>query len=146
MPSQYQITEPHPTAQNYIHSGRGGVGNTFKAPATTNGINARGPASLFETGLPQTSGRFSSGRGGAGNIRESSEKAIFSFDEELERQTTRDQKIKEGAVWHVGRGGAGNWSTSQAVSGRKSSTSSTGSDASTRSGFFSRLSSSLERH
>ncbi len=143
MKSPYQITEPHPTARNYIHSGRGGIGNTFKAPPTTDGANARGPASLFEAGLPQSSGKFSSGRGGAGNIREHSEKAIFSFDEELQRQSTRDQKMKDGA-WHVGRGGAGNWSSPQA-SKRKNSTSSSGSDSSARSGFFSRLSSSLER-
>jgi hypothetical protein len=145
MPSRYKITEPHPTARNYIHSGRGGAGNTFKAPKTTDGATASGPASLFTTGLPQTSSKFSSGRGGAGNIHSSSEKAIFSFDEELERQSTRDEKMKQGAVWHVGRGGAGNWTTSVAGSSRKDSSSSAGSDASERSGFFSRLSSSFER-
>jgi hypothetical protein len=142
MPSRYQITEPHPTAHSYIHSGRGGAGNTFKAPKTTNASTAVGPASLFETGLPQTSTKFSSGRGGAGNIRDTAEKAIFSFDEELQRQVTRDQKAKDGAVWHVGRGGAGNWATIRPSSGRKDSSSSADSE---RSGFFARLSTSLER-
>lgn len=146
MPSHYSVTEPHPTVNKYVHSGRGGAGNTFRAPKTSEGTTARGPASLFETGLPATSSKFSSGRGGAGNIHNSSERAIFSFDEELERQNTRERKMKEGGVWHVGRGGAGNWTSSQPESSRKDSTSSAGSDASTRSGFFGRLSSTFERH
>jgi len=113
MPSRFSITEPHPTANNYIHAGRGGAGNTFKAPKTSSGAIARGSASLFETGLPATSSKFSSGRGGAGNIHLTSEKAIFSFDEELDRQSTRERKLQAGAVYHVGRGGAGNYATTQ---------------------------------
>ncbi|KAH8596460.1 hypothetical protein B0O99DRAFT_510560 [Bisporella sp. PMI_857] len=133
----YRVTEPHPNVQQnmYTHSGRGGAGNTFKAPKTTHGPSAHGPASLFGSYLPQTSSKFSSGRGGAGNIHPSSEKATFSFDDELERQATRDKKLKEGAVYHVGRGGAGNWTVAQPKSSRKDSSSSTESD---RSGFFSR--------
>jgi len=147
MPSSYSVVEPHPTANTFVHSGRGGAGNTFKAPKTTQGSTARGPASLFEAGLPQGSGKFSSGRGGAGNIHPSSEKAIFSFDEELERQTTRERKIKDGAIYHVGRGGAGNFAQTRAASGRKDSSSSRDSDDSSRtSGFFSRLSHTFERH
>lgn len=148
MPSHYSVTEPHPTVKKYVHSGRGGAGNTFRAPKTSEGSTARGPASFFETGLPasSSSSKFSSGRGGAGNIHNSSERAIFSFDEELERQNTRERKMKEGAVWHVGRGGAGNWTTSRPESSsRKDSTSSAGSDSSTRSGFFGRLSHTFER-
>ena len=49
---------------------------------------------------------FATGRGGAGNIHPSSERAIFSFDEELERQMSRDRHAAP--VYHVGRGGAGN--------------------------------------
>jgi hypothetical protein len=143
MPSQYTITEPHPTASNFIHAGRGGAGNTFKPPKTSNGRTAQGPASLFETGLPQTGSKFSSGRGGAGNIRLTSEKKTFSFDEELERQYTREQKMKDGAIYHVGRGGAGNWSATRPEAERKYSTCSTDSDASARSGIFSRLSRTL---
>lgn len=144
MPSRYSVTEPHPSTSTYIHSGRGGAGNAFKAPKTTSGTTARGPASLFDTGLPQTSSKFSSGRGGAGNIKPSSEKAIFSFDEELERQTTRQRKIEEGAIYHVGRGGAGNFANTRTIpsSSRKDSSSSADSD---RSGFFGRLSNTFER-
>jgi len=140
MPSRLSVTEPHPTTNAYIHSGRGGAGNLFKAPTTSAGATARGPASLFETGLPQSNSKFSSGRGGAGNIHPSSEKALFSFDEELDRQSTREKKVKEGAIYHVGRGGAGNYAMTRQSSARKDSSSSVGSDASIRSGFFGRLS------
>jgi len=140
MPSRVLVTEPHPTANTYIHSGRGGAGNLFKVPITSSGATARGPASLFETGLPKSSSKFSSGRGGAGNIHPSSEKALFSLDEELDRQSTRERKIKEGGIYHVGRGGAGNYATTRPNAGRKDSSSSAGSDASARSGFFGRLS------
>jgi hypothetical protein len=142
MPAQYQITEPHPHPGKYTHSGRGGAGNTFKAPKTSSGASARGPASLFEYGLPKSTSKFSSGRGGAGNIHEPNERAIFSFDEELERQSTREKRLKESGVWHVGRGGAGNYAVLNSTSGRKNSSSSSESD---RSGFFGRLSHSFER-
>jgi hypothetical protein len=139
MPShQYQVTEPHPsvTTSSFIHSGRGGAGNTFKAPPTSNGRDARGPASLFSRGLPETSMKFSSGRGGAGNILPTSKKAPFSFDEELERQSTRDKKMNAGGIWHVGRGGAGNWAAGRPSSERKNSESSVDSSGSERSGGF----------
>lgn len=144
MPS-YQITEPHPHVGTYAYAGRGGAGNAFKAPKTSDAVNAQGPASLFGGKLPQTSSKFSSGRGGAGNIRNSSERALFSFDEELDRQATRESKAKElGAVYSVGRGGAGNYTSSrpETSSNRKDSSS---SNESTRSGFLSRLSHTLER-
>jgi hypothetical protein len=144
MPS-YTITEPHPTAHKYIHSGRGGAGNTFKAPKTSNPRTASGPASHFENGLPQTSSKFSSGRGGAGNIHLTSEKAPFSFDDELDRQRTREQKMRSGATYHVGRGGAGNCTSAIPASGRKDSMSSVDTDASGRSGFLGRLSHSFGR-
>ena len=142
MSSTYSVTEPHPNVSRYTHSGRGGAGNTFKAGQISSGATARGPASLFGGIIPQTSSRFSSGRGGAGNIKPVSEKAIFSFDEELERQSSREKKLAEGAIYHVGRGGAGNWASISPSSSRKDSSS---SDESTRSGFFSRLSHTFER-
>ncbi|PMD44044.1 hypothetical protein L207DRAFT_525412 [Hyaloscypha variabilis F] len=145
MPSQYAITEPHPHPGKYVHSGRGGSGNIFKAPKTSSGTSARGPPSLFENGLPKSTSKFSSGRGGAGNIHEPSERAIFSFDEELDRQSTREKRLKEAGVWHVGRGGAGNYAVAKPNSGRKDSTSSAGSDGSAQSGFFGRLSHTFER-
>ncbi|KAG9234814.1 hypothetical protein BJ875DRAFT_292792 [Amylocarpus encephaloides] len=138
----YSITEPHPTVQKYAYSGRGGAGNAFKAPKTSKGSVATGPPSHFEQGLPQTGNKFSSGRGGAGNIRPKTEQAIFSFDEELERQATREKMDKAGGIYHIGRGGAGNWTSAGAPSSRKDSSSSVGSE---RSGFLGRLSSTFER-
>merc|ERR1712144_164691 len=93
MPSNFQLVEPHPSVNHYAHAGRGGAGNYFKAPKTSNGSTARGPASLFEHGLPKSKSKFSSGRGGAGNIHSPSERAIFSFDEELQLQKTREEKM-----------------------------------------------------
>jgi hypothetical protein len=147
MPS-YTITEPHPTARHYIHSGRGGAGNTFKAPKTSNPSTASGPASLFQNGLPETSSKFSSGRGGAGNIHLTSEKAPFSFDDELDRQRTREKKMSSGAVYHVGRGGAGNYTSASVKPSnlRKDSASSIDSEGSSHSnGFLDRLSHTFGR-
>ncbi|CAL3967538.1 hypothetical protein PZA11_003810 [Diplocarpon coronariae] len=145
MPCNFQVVEPHPTLAKYSYAGRGGAGNTFKAPKTSNGSSARGPASLFENGLPRSKCNFSSGRGGAGNIHKPSERAIFSFDEELALQKTREDKIKDGAVCHIGRGGAGNRTSSRPEASRKGSFSSTGSNGSVRSGFLRRLSNHSER-
>merc|ERR1711977_309115 len=147
MPSNFQLVEPPPSVNHYAHAGRGGAGNYFKAPKTSNGSSARGPASLFEHGLPKSKSKFSSGRGGAGNIHSPSERAIFSFDEELQLQKTREEKMKDGAVkYSIGRGGAGNWSTPRPEASRKDSSSSSDSNGSVRSGFFGRLSHTLERH
>lgn len=143
MPS-YQITEPHPHVGAYTYSGRGGAGNVFKVGKTSDASTARGPASIFGT-LPQSSSKFSSGRGGAGNIHNSSERTVFSFDDELERQASRETRAKEmGTVYSVGRGGAGNYASArpQPSSSRKDSSS---SNESQRSGFLGRLSHTLER-
>ncbi|PWW74735.1 hypothetical protein C7212DRAFT_283333 [Tuber magnatum] len=49
---------------------------------------------------------FSTGIGGAGNIRHKSERAIFFFDEELEKEKViRENRAP---VYSIGRGGAGN--------------------------------------
>ncbi|RDL38091.1 Uncharacterized protein BP5553_05524 [Venustampulla echinocandica] len=142
----YRITEPHPTVSKYTYSGRGGAGNTFKAPKTTKGSIAQGPASHFEHGLPSTSSKFISGRGGAGNVHDGSERPVFSFDEELERQNTRENTP---GAYHVGRGGAGNRTSTIPNPSRKSSSdsaSSTNSAASSRSsGFLHRLSQTFDR-
>jgi len=151
MSSLVKITEPHPTASKYIHSGRGGAGNAIKASKTTNGSTATGPASLFETGLSQTSNKFSSGRGGAGNIHDKSEKAVYSLDEELERQATREKMMMNGGVYHIGRGGAGNAAMAppsrspSAPVRRKDSTGSVDSNLSAGEGLFRRLSHTFER-
>lgn len=113
----YSVVEPHPTAQPraYLATGRGGAGNYSRAPSNlTAGPNAQGPPSRVhlssQSSAPSSSTRspssFHSGRGGAGNVHPATERAIFSFDEELERQLSQDRKAAP--VYHVGRGGAGN--------------------------------------
>lgn len=106
--SNYRVVEPHPSVPNAgrpaVYTGRGGSGNivSLKNTKTTDSRSATGPASLTRLdSRPQPN--FISGRGGAGNIYSSSERAIFSFDEELERDMRR-----AAPVYHVGRGGAGN--------------------------------------
>ncbi|KAL3464078.1 hypothetical protein BJX64DRAFT_255542 [Aspergillus heterothallicus] len=104
----YRVIEPHPsvphTSRPALHTARGGAGNiiSLKNTKTTDSRTATGPASLtrLDSRTPTT---FTSGRGGAGNVHSSSERAIFSFDEELEREMRR-----AAPVYHVGRGGAGN--------------------------------------
>ncbi|PLB40101.1 DUF3602 domain-containing protein [Aspergillus candidus] len=109
MPStpSYRVVEPHPSvprAHPAIHTARGGAGNVIdlKDTKTTDSRSASGPASLtrLDSRTPRS---FTSGRGGAGNVHRTSERAMFSFDEELERDLRR-----AAPVYHVGRGGAGN--------------------------------------
>ncbi|KAJ5169701.1 Protein of unknown function DUF3602 [Penicillium coprophilum] len=103
MPSNYRVVEPHPSVPHAgrpaVYTGRGGCGNVvnLKNTKTTDSRSATGPASLarLDSRTPTT---FISGRGGAGNIHSSSERAIFSFDEELERRTRLPRRT----------GGAGN--------------------------------------
>ncbi|CAL5874495.1 uncharacterized protein PFLUO_LOCUS8791 [Penicillium psychrofluorescens] len=109
MPSKnYRVIEPHPsvphTTRPAVYSGRGGAGNvvSLKNTKTTHSQTATGPASLtrLNSRVPST---FITGRGGAGNVHSTGERAMFSFDEELERDLRR-----AAPVYHVGRGGAGN--------------------------------------
>ena len=117
MPSSqrsYSIVEPHPTARSnaYVHTGRGGAGNFTRTPSSvTRGSDASGPASRLPpsslTSPSNSTKPFATGRGGAGNVvHPPSERAIFSFDEELERQLSQERHTAP--VYHVGRGGAGN--------------------------------------
>ncbi|KXX80552.1 hypothetical protein MMYC01_202237 [Madurella mycetomatis] len=103
----YTITEPHPTVpqNSYTHSGRGGAGNFFRAPATTSPAGVPTPAPIASTSSSSSSSRFYSGRGGAGNARSASERPVLSFDEEFVRAEARDRSAPAG---YVGRGGAGN--------------------------------------
>lgn len=134
MSTTYLITEPHPTvSQNsYTHSGRGGAGNYFRAPATT---PSAGVATKVDP-TPVSSGRFYSGRGGAGNAHASSERPVLSFSEEFARAEVR----AKAAFAHVGRGGAGNIVASNDASSKKSRRDSSSTDGSERSGFWARLS------
>jgi hypothetical protein len=112
----YLITEPHPSAPRgrsaYIYAGRGGAGNyaRYNPKDLTIGHEATGPASRATISPPPPTQKFTSGRGGAGNTfcRRDSQRAIFSFDEEL----AHDQKLMDARskapVYHIGRGGAGN--------------------------------------
>jgi Protein of unknown function (DUF3602) len=105
--SLYQLVEPHPQVVTpYIHTARGGAGNIASASSTTDGSNARGPASCQPCLKKSKRSIFTSGRGGLGNIHSNSERAIFSFDEELERDMRQTQDLAP--VCYVGRGGAGN--------------------------------------
>lgn len=132
----YSVVEPHPSAKPraYLASGRGGAGNYSMAPTNlTAGPDARGPPSRAHLGSVSSisssrSASFYSGRGGAGNVHPSNERAIFSFDEELERQLSQDRKAAP--VYHVGRGGAGNITGVNAYpkSSRRSGSESEGDD------------------
>jgi hypothetical protein len=121
---------PVHTAGRLYHSGRGGAGNYHrleKAPLP-------GPPSQI-TSHPN---HFFGGRGGAGNVHAPSERTIFSFDEELER----DRLLHEhhAPVYSVGRGGAGNIVPADSISTRShysTSGSPRSSVSSSRSSIFS---------
>ncbi|KAL6705068.1 hypothetical protein ACN47E_007327 [Coniothyrium glycines] len=107
MPS-FHITEPHPSVKSsYIYSGRGGAGNAMRIKPTdvTPGATASGPASRITLSPPASNTVYATGRGGAGNMKRS-ERAMFSFDEELQAQERL--RSQQAPVYHVGRGGAGN--------------------------------------
>lgn len=117
MTQKYSICEPHPSVPSrgrsaYIQAGRGGAGNIkrYEAAQLTQGPSASGPASRTELSPPPTNARFTSGRGGAGNTfsRQESQRAIFSFDEELRREAMIKENMSKTPVYHIGRGGAGN--------------------------------------
>ncbi|KAI4716915.1 hypothetical protein E4T48_06846 [Aureobasidium sp. EXF-10727] len=114
----YLISEPHPSAPRgrstaYLGSGRGGAGNyaRYKVEELTVGNEATGPASRSAISPPPATQKYTAGRGGMGNTftRQDSQRAIFSFDEEL----ARDQKLMDARakapVYHTGRGGSGNF-------------------------------------
>lgn len=154
--SSYTITEPHPTVpQNtYVHSGRGGAGNTFRVAHTT--TSPAGVPSQYVAKAIEQPSRFYSGRGGAGNAHVADERPVLSFEEEYQREMHR----QDASVGHIGRGGAGNiYGSSSSSSSRKKSVSvsgaarrdsnsSHGSDASSvHAGFWGRISgSSVNRH
>ncbi|KIW08667.1 uncharacterized protein PV09_00620 [Verruconis gallopava] len=132
MSRNYSITEPHPSvaSAHYASYGRGGAGNYVRINPKniTNGATAEGPASVTKLRTPPPDSYFAAGRGGAGNVHRESERAIFSFDEELERQ----QKMLDHQTpyYHIGRGGAGNLVEEQPK--RRSSASSSESTHSVR--------------
>jgi len=98
-----QITDS-PVYSSVFHSGRGGAGNYRRLSAIE--LDARDNASESIAPSTTTSKVFFGGRGGAGNVHPTTERAMFSFDEELER----DRLIHEhfAPVYSIGRGGKGN--------------------------------------
>ena len=139
MSRKYSVVEPHPhPATSYLATGRGGAGNIIKAKDLSKGSDAQGPPSKIALSSRRPSTTFISGRGGMGNLHPVSERAIFSFDEELERQMKMENDIAP--VFHTGRGGAGNYASTNASSRQKSmerrgsETDSTRSAGSTASG------------
>ncbi|KAH8671523.1 hypothetical protein BX600DRAFT_510191 [Xylariales sp. PMI_506] len=155
MPS-YTVNEPHPTVpkNSYTHSGRGGAGNFFRAPATTpaGGIPTSAVTSMPLPPSSSSAGRFYSGRGGAGNARAASQRPVMSFDEQYKISSQMESK----PMGHVGRGGAGNTydntSRSPSDASRRTSDASVRSHASdassksAKSGFLARLSQTISRH
>jgi hypothetical protein len=141
MSVSYHITEPHPSvpqASTTVYYGRGGAGNRTRISHTaiTAGPTASGPASRIQLTPPPSNALFTSGRGGAGNVHREKERAMFSFDEELAQQ----ERLREHAapVYHIGRGGAGNFTSESSEErrtkiGRTNSNSSTASASSTES-------------
>ncbi|KAI8931000.1 hypothetical protein NX059_012011 [Plenodomus lindquistii] len=103
----FHITEPHPSVKSYLYSGRGGAGNAMRISPreVTNGATASGPASRAKLPSPPTTNVYATGRGGAGNMKKT-ERAMFSFDEELQQQERL--RSQQAPVYHIGRGGAGN--------------------------------------
>ena len=113
MPQTYSITEPHPSVPTsrpvrLLH-GIGGAGNykRYSTASLTPGTSASGPPSRLSV-LPRRPLVCTTGRGGAGNVfrtpaSNNDEQRVFSFDEELERQ-----REPSTAIFHIGRGGAGN--------------------------------------
>ncbi|RPB13371.1 hypothetical protein P167DRAFT_553111 [Morchella conica CCBAS932] len=104
-----QITEGSPVHDSgaYYHAGRGGAGNYRRL--TSSFYSSTPPATTIPTTTPATTPHtqvFFGGRGGAGNIKPKTERAMFSFDEELERDRLFHQH--HAPVYSIGRGGAGN--------------------------------------
>ncbi|KAF3940611.1 hypothetical protein ABW19_dt0209655 [Dactylella cylindrospora] len=92
--------EPAPSTA-YYHTGIGGAGNYRKLTAA----EVASPKAKSHDIKPQAR-PFYGGRGGVGNAHSASERAMFSFDEELQRDKLRRESVAP--MYAVGRGGAGN--------------------------------------
>ncbi|KAF4947910.1 hypothetical protein FGADI_10070 [Fusarium gaditjirri] len=103
MPS-YTLTEPSPSTNVFVRSGRGGYGNISRASKDTISSSTRTVVTPSTTTTTTPSRRFFSGIGGAGNVHRASEQPSVSLDDEYDRIAARDQMV----AGHVGIGGAGN--------------------------------------
>ncbi|RGP64819.1 hypothetical protein FSPOR_7755 [Fusarium sporotrichioides] len=105
--ANYILTEPSPSTNVFVRSGRGGYGNIARASKQTTSTASRTvvtPSVTATTTPTAPSRRFFSGIGGAGNVHRASEQPSVSLDDEYDRIAARDQM----AAGHVGIGGAGN--------------------------------------
>ncbi|KAF9766335.1 hypothetical protein IL306_001273 [Fusarium sp. DS 682] len=100
----YILTEPSPSTNVFVRSGRGGYGNISRASKETTPSTRTVVTPSTTTSKTTPSRRFFSGIGGAGNVHRASEQPSVSLDDEYDRIAARDQM----AAGHVGIGGAGN--------------------------------------
>ncbi|RPA98521.1 hypothetical protein L873DRAFT_1635519, partial [Choiromyces venosus 120613-1] len=100
-----------PSTGLYFHTmNRKGISNyrriTFSLTTTPPPSSLSPYSSSSSPPSSSSSQFFSTGIGGAGNIRHKTERAIFFFDEELEKENViRENRAP---VYSIGRGGAGN--------------------------------------
>jgi hypothetical protein len=132
----YILTEPSPSTNVFVRSGRGGYGNISRSKQTSSSTTRTVVTPSTTITAPAPSRRFFSGIGGAGNVHRASEQPSVSLDDEYDRIAARDQM----AAGHVGIGGAGN------VFHRKESDSgSDSSSLSSKSKLWARVSSTFSR-
>ncbi|MCJ1391237.1 hypothetical protein MMC18_004099 [Xylographa bjoerkii] len=110
------ITSPHPSVPSakYVHTGIGGAGNYHRYEPTASSTSSKTTTTAVPTHPSAQPRHFTTGRGGAGNRYQASERAMFSFDEELERVRRGSEGLAP--VYHVGRGGMGNVSDQRRMS------------------------------
>ncbi|KAM0336525.1 hypothetical protein ACHAPQ_004087 [Fusarium lateritium] len=139
MPS-YTLTEPSPSTNVFVRSGRGGYGNIARASKDSSSSSRTVLTPTTSTTSTTTpSRRFFSGIGGAGHVHRASEQPSVSLDAEYDRIAARDQM----AAGHVGIGGAGNvFHRKDSDAGSDSSSS---SSMSSKSKLWARVSSTFSR-
>jgi len=96
----FSAYDPLPPTKLY-HTGIGGAGNYRKLKPYELSSSTPAPPVVKPTKRP-----FHGGRGGYGNTHSASERAMFSFDEELARE--RFAREHAAPMYSVGRGGVGN--------------------------------------
>ncbi|UPL02641.1 hypothetical protein LCI18_013575 [Fusarium solani-melongenae] len=135
----YIVTEPSPSTNAYVRSGRGGYGNIRRAKDSSHK-----PSTTSHTVTSSTtpSRRFFSGIGGAGNAHEASEHPPISLDEEYDRIAARDHL----SAGHVGIGGAGNvYHRKDSDAASDDTTASDDSSLSSKAKLWARVSSTFSR-
>ncbi|KAI9865653.1 MAG: hypothetical protein M1813_002111 [Trichoglossum hirsutum] len=95
-----------------VRAGRGGAGNyrlVEPSPSPLSSASSDSSSSTFSKVSFKSSNSvmFATGRGGAGNMHFTSERAMFHFDEELAQERQRPQA--PAPIYRIGRGGAANF-------------------------------------